>query len=87
MKKYYFKQKGGNTHRIKGQSRKSELDSRAYFYFENKDDPNYQKKYGKNYSEKQLMLLSGEVPWETTPINQITTLMRKAEQIPQLIHR
>lgn len=79
MKLYYYPKKGEKAHRVVGASGKGKSDSSAYFFFENKDDPNYKKKYGKKYSEKQLMLLSGEIPWETTPINQITILMRKAE--------
>ena len=81
MKLYYFPMKGRNVHRPRGKSRRSKLDSRAFFFFENTDDPNYKKKYGKKYSERQLMLLSGEISWEITPINQITTLMRKAEAL------
>jgi len=37
--------------------------------------------YGTKYTEKQLMLLSGEIPWETTRLTEITILMRKAEQL------
>lgn len=63
---------------IKSRSKRSKLDGRGQFNFVNKDDPNYQKPYGTDYSEKQRKLLSGEVAWETTRLNEITRLLNKA---------
>lgn len=68
-------------HRIKTESRKSNLDGRGFIRFVNKDDPAYKKPCGKTYTEKQLKLLSGEIAWETTPLGQLTRLLYKAETL------
>ena len=67
--------------RVVGKSKKSKLDGRGQFNFVNTDDPNYKKPCGKTYSEKQLKLLTGEIPWETTPLQQLTVLLYKTEQL------
>ena len=68
-------------HKIVGRSKKSSLDSKAKFNYVNKDDPSYRRYCAATYTEKQLMLLSGETPWETTPLHQLTNLLYKAETL------
>ena len=45
----------------------------------NRDDPNYRKACGKEYTPTQLKILSGETPWEIVPLNQLSMLLYKAE--------
>ena len=49
------------------------------FRYQNRDDPNYRKACGKEYTPTQLKILSGETPWEIVPLNQLTNLLYKAE--------
>ena len=43
------------------------------------NDPNRVKNYGTTYTERQLRILSGDLPWELVPQREITLLMRKAK--------
>lgn len=42
------------------------------------NDPNRQKNYGSKYTDRQLRILSGDLPWELVPQHEITLLMNKA---------
>lgn len=81
MKLYLVSMKGQKGNRPCGKSRKSDLDGRARFRYGNKYSPQCGKNYGTRYTDRQLMILSGEIPWETTPLNQITLLVNKAESL------
>ena len=51
-----------------------------YFYaYKYLDDPNHPKNYGSTYTERQLKILSGEIPWEVVRFNQLTLLANKAQ--------
>lgn len=43
------------------------------------NDPNRVKNYGRTYTERQLRLLSGDLPWKIVKQTEITIIMRKAE--------
>ena len=43
------------------------------------NDPNRVKNYGRTYTERQLRILSGDLPWEIAKQTEITIIMRKAE--------
>lgn len=45
----------------------------------NPDDPNRKKSYGRTYTDRQLRILSGDLPWEVVPQHEITLLMNKAQ--------
>lgn len=50
-----------------------------HFRYQNRDDPNYRKACGKEYTPTQLKILSGDIPWEIVPLNQLSMLLYKAE--------
>lgn len=64
--------------RVRGKSNKSALDSRAIFNFVDKNDPDYKRPCGKDYTERQRKLLSGEIEWQTTRLTDIRALLDKA---------
>ena len=43
------------------------------------NDPNRQKCYGRTYTERQLRILSGDLPWELVRQTEITIVMNKAK--------
>lgn len=43
------------------------------------NDPNRVKNYGSTYTERQLRILSGDLPWEVVRLTEITIVMRKAK--------
>lgn len=43
------------------------------------NDPNRQKCYGRTYTERQLRILSGDLPWEVARQTEITLVMNKAK--------
>ena len=43
------------------------------------NDPNRQKCYGRTYTERQLRILSGDLPWEVGRQTEITLVMNKAK--------
>ena len=45
------------------------------------NDPNRVKNYGTTYTDRQLRILSGDLPWEVVPQREITVLMQKAKAI------
>lgn len=47
----------------------------------NKDDPNYRYNYGKKYTERQLKILNGIIPYQTVRSTDLYALMKKAEQM------
>ena len=55
--------------------------SSARFSFVNRDDPNYRPSYGTTYSQKQMDILYGVIPLDNVRINELTVLMKKAEQM------
>ena len=44
----------------------------------NPNDPNRVKNYGSTYTERQLRILSGDLPWEVVRQTEITIVMNKA---------
>lgn len=52
---------------------------KGHFHFRNPDAPDYKKFYGSTYTERQLKILSGEIPWEVVRLNQLTLLANKAQ--------
>ena len=49
------------------------------FRYKYLDDSNHPKNYGSTYTERQLKILSGEIPWEVVRFNQLTLLANKAQ--------
>lgn len=43
------------------------------------NDPNRVKNYGSTYTERQLRILSGDLPWEVVRQTEITIVMNKAK--------
>ena len=43
------------------------------------NDPNRVKNYGRTYTERQLRILSGDLPWEIVKQTEITIVMNKAK--------
>lgn len=49
-------------------------------------DPNREKYYGNTYTDRQLRILSGDLPWEVVPMHEITLLMNKAKAMGDTQH-
>lgn len=71
--------KGAKGKHVSGRRYKSDLDSRAIFKYKSLDDNPDNKYYGQTYTERQLQIINGDLPWEIVPINQISLLMNKAK--------
>lgn len=56
-----------------GRTAKERKLKRTAFYDNDKNN------YGTTYTERQLRILSGELPWEVVPQHEITLLMNKAQ--------
>lgn len=53
----------------------------AYFFFNNKDDPNYRPNYGSSYTKRQQSILDGLIELDDIRPNELSILFRKAEQM------
>ena len=62
----------------KTKSRRSPLDSRAMISYVNKDSPDYVRAYPPEYTERQLKILTGEIPLKEVRMNEIAIIMNKA---------
>ena len=49
-----------------------------YFFFKNKDSPDYVGFYGTVYTDRQLAILNGEIPLSEVRPNELSFLYKKA---------
>ena len=50
-----------------------------YFFFKNKDSPDYVGFYGTVYTDRQLAILNGEIPLSEVRPNELSFLYKKAK--------
>ena len=64
-----------------GESKRSALDGRGKFNFDNKDDPSYQFNYGKCFTDRQTRILTEEISIEDVPMHEISLILNKARSL------
>ena len=52
--------------------------------FVNKDSPDYKYHWGSELTDRQKRILNGEIPLESIRFNELTVIMKKAEQLGDL---
>ncbi len=63
------------------ESKKMPNQEKAKLHYKEPDNPNRKKHYGATYTDRQLQILYGELPWETVPLHEISLLVNKAKSL------